>query len=391
MEVSPGHGGLSGAGAVVRWGLVAWRGRGRGNGVFGGLGAAWGRLTGRGAGHYIALDVGSSAVKLLEVRGSADVPEIVRAGIAPMPEGALRNNTVQDVVAVSEVIRRLVDGLGVTARHVVTAVPGPSVIINKARVALRPDEDLDALLMIEADNFIPESIDNVSLDYQVLKHDEDAVEVLLVAVRRDILSGFTMAITDAGLEPAIIDVDYFALENMYELNYESGPDDVVALVNIGSRYSSINIVKGGVSTTTGDVQAGAGEITDGLVSSLGLSYDDAERVQAGESYGAEIDGRVEAVLSRGVGELGDAINQSLRFLCRTASDDPLQGVILSGGGARVPGLLGALSTRLEVPVEMVDPFARVQLNRSLDAVALEEMAPSLGVAVGLGTRRLGDA
>ena len=174
------------------------------------------------------------------------------------------------------------------SRRVVTAVPGPSVIINKARVELAPDEDLDSLLMIEADHFIPENIENVSLDYQVLSHEEDAVEVLLVAVRRDILAGFTQAIGDAGLEPSIVDVDYFALENMYGLNYDLDPDEVVALINVGARYSSINLVRGGVSTTTGDVQAGGGEVSDNLVARLGLSYEDAERVQAGESLGLSL-------------------------------------------------------------------------------------------------------
>lgn len=375
-------------GAASRWGAVATT---RKAGRFGGLGAAWSKLTGRGAGSYIALDVGSSSVKLLEVRGPGGSPEIVRAGMAPVPEGALQNNTVQDVVAVSEVIRRLVDGLGVTARQVVTAVPGPSVIIKKARLQLRPDEDLETLLMIEASNFIPESIDNVSLDYQVLNHEETEAEVLLVAVRKDILAGFTMAIADAGLEPSIVDVDYFALENMYELNYDSGPDDVVALINVGSRYSSINIVKGGVSTTTGDVPSGGGEITDTLVSSLGLSYDDAEQAQSGVSMGSEMDGKIRTVLDGGVAELADAIGQSLRFLERTASDEPLQNVYVAGGGSRMPGLVESLASRLERPVELVNPFGRVQINRSLDAVALDEMGPSLGVAVGLGTRRPGDA
>ena len=135
----------------------------------------------------------------------------------------------------------------------------------------------------------------------------------------------------------------------------------------------------------------AGEITDTLVSTLGLSYDDAEHAQSGASMGAEMDAKIRAVLERGAAELADAINQSLRFLWRTASDEPLQAVFFTGGGSRVPGLIDSLATRLDTPVEMANPFGRVQINRSLDTVALEEMAPSLGVAVGLGTRRPGDA
>jgi len=355
-----------------------------------GIGGLFGRLSGR-SGSFVALDIGSSAVKLLEVRGPANEPEILRAGIAPVPEGALQNNTVQDVVAVSDVIRRLVEGLGVHGRHAVTAVPGPAVIIKKARLAVRPEDDLEALLMIEAANFIPENLDNVSLDYQVLRAEDTDVEVLLVAVRKDILSGYTMAIADAGLEPTIVDVDYFALENMYELNYETGPDDVIGLINIGARFSSINIVKGGTSSTTGDVQAGGGEITDALIKGVGLSYDDAERVQAGEAMGDARDEKIHAIVDQGSAELADAINQSLRFLWRTASDEPLRAIYVTGGGARIPGLVDKLAAKLEVPVEVANPFNRVHLSRSLDVAALEAMAPSLAVAVGLGTRRPGDA
>lgn len=357
----------------------------------GGIGGLFSRLTGGRSGSFVALDIGSSAVKLLEVRGAANGPEVIRAGIAPVPEGALQNNTVQDVVAVSDVIRRLVEGLGVHARHAITAVPGPSVIIKKARLTVRPEDDLEALLMIEATNFIPENLDNVSLDYQVLRADDSEVEVLLVAVRKDILSGFTMAITDAGLEPTIVDVDYFALENMYELNYETAPDEVIGLINVGARYSSINIVKGGTSSTTGDVQAGGGEITDALVKGIGLSYDDAERALAGEEIGGGRDEKIRQIVEDGAADLADAINQSLRFLWRTASDEPLRAIYVTGGGARIPGLVDKLAGKLEVPVEVANPFNRVQLSRSLDVAALEAMAPSLAVAVGLGTRRPGDA
>lgn len=389
MEGAPAVGQGSCSGRACEVGFVAWSGKQSGARGSGGVMEAFSRLR-AGAGGYVALDIGSSSIKLLEVRGPADRPEIVRAGIAPLAPGALQNNAVEDVPAVSDAIRRLVEELGVRSKRVVTAVPGPSVIINKARVELSPDEDLDSLLMIEADHFIPENIENVSLDYQVLSHEEEAVEVLLVTVRRDILGGFTQAIGDAGLEPSIVDVDYFALENMFGLNYDLAPDEVVALINVGARYSSINLVRGGVSTTTGDVQAGGSEVTDNLVARLGLSYEDAERVQAGESLGGDIDRRVREALQGSVSELGDAIHQSLRFLCRTASDDPLRAVFVSGGGAHVPGLLEDLSTRLEVPVEMADPFARVDIHPSLDAAALGEMAPSLGIAVGLGTRRAGD-
>ncbi len=374
-----------------RWGCLAGSVSTQRTGALRRLRELWARLTGGGGGAYVALDIGSSAIKLLEVRGPAEGPEILRAGIAPVPEGALQNNSVQDPAAVAQVIRGLVQSLGVRARHAITAVPGPAVIIKKARLQVRPEDDLETLLMIEAANFIPENLDNVSLDYQVLRAEDSEIEVLLVAVRKDILSGFTTAVADAGLEPSIVDVDYFALENMYELNYEAGPEDVVALINIGARYSSINIVKGGVSSTTGDVQAGGGEVTDALMRSAGLTLEDAERAQSGEPVAGHADQKIREIITSGANDLADAINQSLRFLWRTASDEPLRAIYVAGGGARIPGLVERLGAKLEAPVEIANPFARVQLGRSVDAVALEAMAPSLAVAVGLGTRRPGDS
>ncbi len=342
-------------------------------------------------GGIVAVDIGSTSVKLVEVRGSPEAPELVRAGMAALPEGALQNNTIADVVAVAEVIRSLIADLGVTARRAVTAVPGPSVIIKKASVHLKPDEDLETLLMVEAQNFVPENLENLSLDYHVLRHEAEDVEVLIVAVRRDILSGFMGALSDAGLDPVIVDVDYFALENMFEFNYECGPDDVVALIDIGARFSSINVLRGGFSTATGDVQAGGGEIVDALTSSLGVSTDEAERLIGGGAADPELRERADTVIARGVAELADAIDQSLRFLWRTASDEPLQLVYITGGAARIRGLREALASRLGVSVESVNPFARMHFGSEIDPAAIEEMAPMLGVAVGLATRRPEDA
>ncbi len=357
-------------------------------GALAGMRSVLGRAFGRQTSGIVAVDIGSTSVKILEVRGPADAPELVRAGMAALPEGALQNNTVADTVAVAEVIRTLLADLGIKGRLAVTAVPGPSVIIKKASVHLKADEDLETLLMVEAQHFIPENLDNVSLDYHVLRHDAEEVEVLIVAVRRDILQGFMNALAGAGLDPVIVDVDYFALENMFELNYESGPDDIVALIDIGARFSSINVLRGGVSSTTGDVQAGGGEILDSLTSALGVSADEAERLLGGGAAEPDLRERADATIARGVVELADAIDQSLRFLWRTVSDDPLQMIYVTGGAARIHGLREALATRLGVSVESVNPFARMKIGSEIDPATLEEMAPALGVAAGLATRRV---
>ena len=388
---------------------------GRTTRAFSAFRSVWRRTAARGADRRVALDIGSSSVKLLEMRGSGEAAEVLRAGAAPVPEGALRSNAVADVVAVSAVIRQLAGRLGVTARRAVTAVPGPAVIVERMRLPLRPEDDLETVLMIEAASFIPESLDNVSLDYQVLRADQDAAEVLVVAVRKDILAGFTRAITDAGLEPTVVDVDCFALESMFERNYETGPEDVVALINVGARYSTIAVVKGGRSVAVGDVQAGGASIVEALVEATGASCADAggalgreaaalDRREAAvlERREAAVSDRPEAappergaslqrVVSTRVAELADAIEETLRFLWRTASGEPLRALYLSGGGARIAGLGERLAARVGAPVEIANPLARVRVSREVDAAYLEALAPTLAVAVGLGIRRVDDA
>ena len=160
---------------------------------------------------------------------------------------------VYEPAAVAEVLRALVESKQMRARKVITAIPGPAVIIKRMTLPAQSGEQIENTILFEAGNFIPEDLENVNLDYQITDYLEEGkrMEVLLVAAKRDIVSSYTDTVRAAGLIPAVVDVDYFALENMYELNYDPQPDQVIALVNIGARYSSINILKGGRSDVHG--------------------------------------------------------------------------------------------------------------------------------------------
>src|SRR5262249_6137600 len=155
---------------------------------------------------------------------------------------------------VAEAIMKLLTGLGIQSTQAITAVPGPAVIVKKVILPSSANANIEGAVLAEAGHLIPDSLDNVNLDYQTIDRIEDGnkMEVLVVAVKKDIINSYTQTILAAGLDPAVVDVDYFALENMYELSYDArGDGRPVALVNIGARYSSINILKEGRSTFTG--------------------------------------------------------------------------------------------------------------------------------------------
>jgi type IV pilus assembly protein PilM len=312
--------------------------------------------------------------------------------MAPLPPTVVQSNVVQDEGPVVEAIRGLIAAHGVKATQVITAVPGPAVIVKKVVLPAQSGAAIENAVLAEAGHLIPDSLDNVNLDYQVIDWIESGnkMEVLVVAVKRDIINSYTDAIRAAELEPVLVDVDYFALENMFELNYDAAEGQPVALVNIGARYSSINILKDGRSTFTGDVPVGGAEYNDALVRQLGVTPADAEALKTGRQI-ADIDAAaVEPVLGSVTEFIVEEIQRALSFFWTAATDEPLGGVVLSGGPARMPGLSGQLTQRLQCAVEIADPFRRVAVERGVDRTVVESSGPAMAVTIGLATRRPGD-
>jgi type IV pilus assembly protein PilM len=339
----------------------------------------------------LAIDIGSSCVKLVETDGAANQVRILAAGIAPLSPTAVQNNLIQDPDEVADAIRLLVKQTGARATDAITAVPGPAVMIKKIVLPGGDEADLDNQVMLEAGSAIPENLDNVTLDYQVIDYsDRDEIEVLLVAVKKDILNSYTGVLRQAGLSPQVVDVDYFALENMFELNYDIDESRVVGLVNVGARYCSINILRGGRSSFTGDIPVGGAEFTDVLMRNLEVSSEEAELLKTGGSVRSFAREQVDAALTPAVNLLVEEIHRALSFYWRSDAEEPLAAVYLSGGTARTEGLARSLSERLETPVEIADPLSRITLARGTDADFVRQNASSLAVTIGLASRRPGD-
>jgi type IV pilus assembly protein PilM len=341
---------------------------------------------------YLSIDIGSSSIKILEARGRGSEIQVLNAAVLPTPPSAIQNNMVYETTAVAEVTRALADSHGIRTRKVVTAVPGPAVIIKRVTLPAQSPRELENTILFEAGNFIPEDLENVNLDYQITDYLDDGkrMEVLLVAAKKDIVSSYTETVRAAGFIPVIIDVDYFALENMFEINYEPAPDRVIALVNIGARYSSINILKGGRSTFTGDVPVGGRDISEALMRDLGVDVDEAETLKAGGATPKVDAEQAAGVNAAAAGAVIEEIHHALSFFWTAATDETIDAVYLSGGVARMPGLAQQLGERVQAPVEIANPFAHVSFASGVDAADLQQQAPEFAVAMGLAIRRPDD-
>jgi len=342
---------------------------------------------------YVAFDIGSSSVKMVEAAVDKTGCRLLNVGIVPLPQGAVQNNIVLESRSVAEAIRKLIQDNGVRSNKVISAVPGRAVIIKKIQMPRQDDDELEANVEFEANKLIPENLENVNLDYQVLGYLEggNKMEVLLVAVKKEIVNSFTDVIEAAGLTPAIIDVDYFAIESMYKTNYDpQSVKKIINLIHIKARYTSINVLSNGISTFTGDLPVGGEEFTDSLRRAMQISAEDAETLKLTGVLQGKNGSDVEALLRPAAESLAEDVQRTLSLYGAIASEDGIRNIYLTGGGAKVAGLTTVMHERLGVPVQLAEPFRNFRVNKNVDKATLAELAPLLGVAVGLAIRRAGD-
>jgi type IV pilus assembly protein PilM len=341
---------------------------------------------------FVALDIGSSSIKMVEVAVEKNGYRLINVGIQPIPGTAIQNNMVADQDVVVRAIQNLVRNHGVKATQVISAVPGRVAIIKKIQLPAQGEEELDANVEFQASQLIPDTLENVNLDYQVLDFVENSekMDVLLIAVKKEIINSYAQAIKDAELIPSIIDVDYFAMENMYEINYEIEASGVVGLIHIGARYTSINVLKQGVSTFTGDLPVGGESFTEALVHGLQLSYDQAETLKVTGQPEGKKGADMEVLLKPTSDYLAAEIGRTLSLYRAMADEEGIHKIYLSGGSAKVPGLSAILGARLGVEVELIDPFRGFSLARNVDKDYLADSGPALAVGAGLAIRRPGD-
>jgi type IV pilus assembly protein PilM len=344
---------------------------------------------------FVALDIGSSSIKLVEAAVEKSGYRILNLAALPLPATAIQNNMVTDQASVKDTIRRLIEENRVKATKVISAVPGRAVIMKKIQMPRQEDAELEANVEFEANNVIPENLENVNLDYQILNFVDggNKMEVLLVAVKKELVNSYADVIQDAGLEPAVMDVDYFALENMYEANYAAEASaGVIGLIHTGARYTSITLLQNGVSTFTGDLPMGGDDFTDGLRRELNLSANAAESFKLTGTLDDKKGLDLAAALRPMVENLTDEIRRTISLYGAVPSDEGegLKTIVLSGGGARLPGLRELLEERMAVPVRLVEPFRGFNVSKNIDRTHLMESAPLFAVGAGLAIRRPGD-
>jgi len=337
------------------------------------------------------LDIGSSSIKMVELEGKANNLNLVSLGFENLPGDTIIDGQIMELNVVSDVIQSVCNNHQITATQVVTGVSGHSVIIKNIVLPHMSREELEESIDWHAEEHIPYDLADVSLDYQVTSETEDSTNVLIAACKRERIDNIKQAIQLAGKTAVIIDVDTFALQNCYEANYNPTEDDVVTLLNIGASTMNVNIVKGTRSLFTRDITVGGSQFTDVLQRSLGLNFQQAEAVKRGVNDavdGVEVKS-IEPLMNNVTEIVAMEIQKTFDFYRATTEDNEtiVQKILISGGGSKLAGLPEELSQRLELPVEVLNPFRNIRVDdKKFDPQYLSEIVPEMAVAVGLAIR-----
>ena len=344
----------------------------------------------RGKKSMVGVDIGSSSVKAVELQGRGKDLQLLSLGFEALEADSVVDGQIIELNAVSNAISNIFNEHKIKTTQVAAGVNGHSVIVKNIVLPQMSDGELQESFAWHAEEHIPFDISDVNLDYHVMDRSGDAIHVLMAACKRDKVANLKQTIQLAGKQPTIIDVDAFALQNCYELNYDPQPGQIVALLNIGASTTNINILNGVRSVFTRDATFGGNQYTSLLQKELGLTFDQAESVKRGMPLpeGAEV---------RDVGPIMDTVSdilaleiqKTMDFYRATVEDgdSAVQKILVSGGGSKLTGLADFLARRFEVSVEMFDPFRKIKVDaRGFDPDYMREIVPEMAIAVGLALR-----
>ena len=343
--------------------------------------------------NVVGLDIGSCTFKVGEIVDSKKGRSLKNFSMLDIPPGVIEEGTIREPDVAAQKIRELFKTAGIKEQNVAISIGGFSIIVKNITVQTMTEEELQETIQLEAEQYIPFDISDVNLDFQIIGENEtnpNQMNVILVAAKKEMVEDYLNVVQLAGLNPLILDVDAFALQNIFELNYE-GEEESVALIDIGASKTSLNILKGYSSVFMRDVSLGCSQINQKIMSLANCTAEEAEEIKFNEKSDKIAKDDLTEITSAVVSDWCAEIRRALDFFYSTYPDEQIKRVILSGGGANIKEFQELLAVETSTEVETIDPFKNLIIeNKKLDASYLEQIAPQAAICMGLAIRRADD-
>lgn len=338
------------------------------------------------------LDIGSHSIKLVELKKGRKDYKLKGFAIKYLPKDTIIDGAVMDSVALVEGLKGILADYKPSSKYVSLSVPGQGVIVRTINVPLVTEEELANSIQWETEQYLPFNIKDVYIDFKILGESQDSpgqMNVLIVAAKKEVIDDYILAISEVGLEALVVDIDVFALQNMYELNYPIYEDKVSLLCNLGAAFTNVNIVKAGNSLLTRTINYGGNKITEEIQKNLNVTFEEAEKIKIGEEQNYDkklvdeiIDAQIEDILSE--------FKKTMDYFLTQYSNEVVDKVVLFGGMAKLKGMVEKIKEKVGITVELGNPFATISVDKKLQNAKFNDFVLHSGIAVGLAIRRLGD-
>jgi type IV pilus assembly protein PilM len=340
----------------------------------------------------IGLDITTSSIKLIELSGSVRNCRAECYAAEPTPPNSINEKTIVDAAAVGDAIRRAVKRAGTKTREVAIGISGDAAItkIIQLQKSLN-DNQIEAQVEIQADQYIPFPMEEVSYDFQKLgesKTDPDMLDVLLVATRTENVDQRRAAVEAAGLIAKVVDVEAFALENACQLMSHQMPDGgtghLIAVVDFGASNTAFSVLQDMRVIYTRDFSFGGQQLTEEIMRTYGLSLEDAGRAK---KEGGLPSNYTPEVLEPFIDDMTQQVSRSLQFFLASGSgrEQPDQ-ILICGGCANIPGVADLISSKVGIPTEIGDPLGQMKISSRAKTQGVRKDATALLTACGLALR-----
>lgn len=338
----------------------------------------------------LGLDIGTRVIKLVEVQQTRKQLQLSYVGCCPLPDGVIVEKEIRQPEELAEAIASLYQNSKSKTTNVCLAVAGKSVITKQITLNSMTDQELEKVIMVEAEPYIPFPMEDVNLDFVILGDSPDRpglMDVLLVAVKKDFLTQYLDIVTSLNLAPVVVDMDCYALEVMFDYCYPDVEDETVALINVGASLTNINILISGTSHFVRDLPLGGDLLSQDIIRVFNVNFMQAENIKRGAVLGNISPINLQSLFARHVDLLVSELKKTLDFFATNVSRKSVQSIFLSGGGAAIHGFSAALESETGLPVYLVDPFRLVSVDpNQFDSDYLSRIGPSMAIAFGLSMR-----
>ncbi len=340
----------------------------------------------------IGLDITTSSIKLIELNQSGRTFRVESYAAEPTPANAINEKAIVDAEAVGDTIRRAVKRSGTKITDVAFAISGDAVITKVIQMPSSLEEgDLEDQVELQADQYIPFPMEEVSFDFEVIgesEHDPDMQDVLLVATRTENVDQRQVAVETAGMTARVVDVEAFAVENACQLlahqMVDNGEGKFIVIVDFGASSTTFSVLKDLKVMYTRDFAFGGRQLTEEIMRTYGLSFDDAGRAK---KEGGLPSNYQPEVLDAFIDDMSQQVSRSLQFFLASGSDreQPSQ-ILVCGGCANIPGVADVIGSRVGIPTQIGDPLGQMKLSAKATAQGVRGDATALLTACGLALR-----